>query len=83
MICELTNKIDNIMIKILWFDTEREVECPHTSVSISEFINTSIMFILACLIIFWWWIPLAYITTRDYGSPFAFLHVKRYKCGKK
>ena len=83
MICELTNKLDTIATKLFWFDEDRELEYTPTSVSLSNFLNSSIMFILACLIIFWWWVPFIYIITRDYGHPFAFLHVKRFKCCDK
>lgn len=87
MICELSNKLDSIMIKILWFDIHKEFEVKQTETSLSYFINTSVMFVLSCLLIVWWWIPgcILYELCCEINDrkPFAFLYKKKFKCGKK
>lgn len=85
MICELTNKMDTVVFKIIWFNEDKEFETLHKEASISDFLTALFCFTGTFTAIVWWWIPLCFIDKywNSLKSPFGFMNIKRFKCGKK
>lgn len=85
MICELTNKMDTVALKILWFNEDKEFTELPKETSISDFLIALFCFIGIFIAIVWWWIPVCLLTEYWHclKLPFGFMNVKRFKCGKR
>lgn len=80
MICEMYNKMLDIDDHIFYFDGNGSIITNHhTEVSLSTFVGELVLFILACVFLYWWLWPTIYI----YHKYFMWTEKITFKCKRK
>ena len=82
MICEITNRLTNVLLWTMGYGDEKKKVTPDTEVSIGDFISVTILTILMLVFItWWWWIPVVWIYNNSvWGNINNSLSKKRFKC---